>query len=54
MKVNIGFPVVRRTGSGRAGGRAVYGHVITKFSEMGRFTKLWGSARAKLARGAPL
>ena len=32
------------------------GHVITKFSGMGRFTKLWGSAhaRAKRARGAPL
>ena len=27
----------------------MYGHVITKFSGMGRFTKLWGSAR-----GAPL
>ena len=38
MKVNIGFPVVRTDG------RAVYGHVITKFSGMGRFTKLWGSA----------
>ena len=25
-------------------GRSVYGHVITKFSGMGRFTKLWGSA----------
>ena len=22
----------------------MYGHVITKFSGMGRFTKLWGSA----------
>ena len=34
----------------------MYGHVITKFSGMGRFTKLWGSAhaRAKRARGAPL
>ena len=31
---------------GRAGGRAVYGHVITTFSGMGRFTKLWGFARA--------
>ena len=47
VKVNIGFPVVRGS---------VYGHVITKFSGMGRFTKLWGSAhaRAKRARGAPL
>ena len=34
----------------------MYGHVITKFSGMGRFTKLWGSAhtRAKRVRGAPL
>ena len=35
----------RRAG-GRAVGRSVYGHVITKFSGMGRFTKLWGYARA--------
>ena len=34
MKVNIGFTVVRTDGQ-----RAVYGHVITKFSGMGRFTK---------------
>ena len=42
--------------SSGADGRAVYGHVITKFSGMGRFTKLWGSAHAhaKRARGAPL
>ena len=41
-----------RTGSGRA----VYGHVITKFSGMGRFTQLWGSAHAcaSRARRAPL
>ena len=25
-------------------GRSVYGHVITKFSEMGRFTYQWCSA----------
>ena len=31
------MPVVRTDGQ-RAGGRAVYGHVITKFSGMGRFT----------------
>ena len=31
----------------------MYGHVITKFSGMGRFTKLWGSAHTR-ARGAPL
>ena len=39
-----------------ADGRAVYGHVITKFSGMGRFTKLCGSAhaRASRARGSPL
>ena len=29
-----------------AGGRAVFGHVITKFSEMGRFTYPWCSAGA--------
>ena len=33
VRVNIGFPVVRTDG-----GRSVYGHVITKFSGMGRFT----------------
>ena len=51
VKVNIGCPVVRMDG-----GRSVYGHVITKFSGMGRFTKLWGlaHARASRARGAPL
>ena len=37
MKVNIGCPVVGAVG---------VGHVITKFSGMGRFTKLWGYARA--------
>ena len=31
----------------------MYGHVITKFSGMGRFTKLWGSTHVR-ARGAPL
>ena len=31
---------------GRTGGRAVYGHVITKFSGMGRFTYPWCSAGA--------
>ena len=38
----------------RAVGRSVYGRVITKFSGMGRFTKLWGSAyaRASRARGS--
>ena len=39
-RVNIGFPVVRTDG------RAVYGHVITKFSGMGRFTYPWCSAGA--------
>ena len=34
-----------------AGGRAVYGHVITKFSLMGTFTKLWGSAHARVELG---
>ena len=39
-RVNIGCPVVRTDG------RAVYGHVITKFSGMGRFTYPWCSAGA--------
>ena len=34
----------------RAGGQSVYDYVITKFSGMGRFTKLWGSAHALRAR----
>ena len=52
MKVNIGFLWWGLT----AVGRSVYGHGITKFSGMGRFTKLWDSAHArrKCARGAPL
>ena len=32
----IGVPVVRT--DGRSVARVVYGHVITKFSRMGRFT----------------
>ena len=32
----IGVPVVRM--DGRSVARVVYGHVITKFSRMGRFT----------------
>ena len=40
----IVVPVVRT--DGRSVGRAVYVNVITKFSRMGRFTQLWGSARA--------
>ena len=40
VRLNIGFPVVRTDG------RAVYGHVITKFSGMGRFTYPWCSAGA--------
>ena len=42
LRVNIGFPVVRTDG------RSAYGHVITKFSGMGRFTKLCGSAHARV------
>ena len=49
MKVNIGCPVVRTDG-GRASGQLVYGHVITKFSGMGRFTKIWGYAQARASR----
>ena len=40
VRLNIGFPVVRTDG------RVVYGHVITKFSGMGRFTYPWCSAGA--------
>ena len=29
----------------QAVGRSVYGHVITKSSGMGRFTKLWNSTK---------
>ena len=34
----------------------MYGHVITTFSAMGRFTYLWGFSHlsTKRARGAPL
>ena len=39
------MPVVRT--DGRAGGRSVYGHVITKFSRMGRLLHF-------LTHGAPL
>ena len=42
VRVNIGFPVVRTDG-----GRSVYGHVITKFSRMGRLLHF-------LTHGAPL
>ena len=35
-RVNIGMPVVRT--DGRSFVRSVYGHVITKFSGLGRFT----------------
>ena len=31
-------------------GRSLYGHVITKFSGMGRFTQQWGSAHARASR----
>ena len=40
VRLNISCPVVRTDG------RAVYGHVITKFSGMGRFTYPWCSAGA--------
>ena len=35
---------------GRTVGRALHGHVITKFSRVGRFTSLWGSANARFRR----
>ena len=47
VRVNIGCPVERTDGRSVGGRRSVYGHVIAKFSGMGRFTKLWGSAHAR-------
>ena len=43
-KFFIGMPVVRTDG------RSVYGHVVTKFSGMDRFTYSWCSAGARFAR----
>ena len=37
---------------GWSGGRSVCGHVITKFSGMGRFTLLWGCAHARALSSA--
>ena len=37
---------------GRSFVRSVYGHVIIKFSGMGRFTYPWCSASARFARGS--
>ena len=52
----IGMPVVRTEGrsSGRAGGRSVYSHVITKFSRMGRLPHFLSYGTLLAARGAPL
>ena len=33
------------------GGWSAYGHVITKFSRMDRFTKLWGYAHLRVELG---
>ena len=41
----IGMPVVRT--AGLSGGRSVYGHVITKFSRMGRFLRFLSFFSAK-------
>ena len=49
MRVNIGMPVVRT--DGRSVARSV-GHVITKFSGMGRFIYPWCSAGALRARSS--
>ena len=51
MRVNIGMPVVRT--DGRSVGRSV-GHVITKFSGMGRFIYPWCSAGALRARSSAI
>ena len=45
-KFCIGIPAVRT--DGRSVARAVYGHVINKFSRMGSFTYLWSSAIARV------
>ena len=49
VRVNIDMPVVRT--DGRSVGRSV-GHVITKFSGMGRFIYPWCSAGALRARSS--
>ena len=51
MRVNIGIPVVRM--DGRSVARSV-GHVITKFSGMGRFIYPWCSAGALRARSSAI
>ena len=48
VRVHIGIPAVRTDGL-----RAAYGHVITKFFVMGRFTYP-GAPLLGFARGAPL
>ena len=48
VRLTIGCPVVRTDGRA-AGGRAVYGHMITKLSGMGRFTT-HGASQAREAR----
>ena len=51
VRVNIGF----FGANGRSFVRSVYGHVITKFFGMGRFTYPWCSAGARFVRArAPL
>ena len=53
----IGMPVVRTDGRavGRSVGRSVYGHVIAKFSRMGRLPHFISyGAPLRAARGAPL
>ena len=51
VRVHIGFPVVRT--DGRSVTRSV-GHVITKFSGMGRFIYPWCSAGAPRARSSAI
>ena len=51
MRVNIGMPVVRT--DGRSVARSV-GHVITKFSGMGRFIYPWCSAGGLRARSSAI
>ena len=51
VRVDIGMPGVRT--DGRSVGRSV-GHVITKFSGMGRFIYPWCSAGAPRARSSAI
>ena len=52
MRVNIGMPVVRT--DGRTVSRRSLGHMITKFSRMGRFIYRWSSGGALHAQSSAI